>query len=167
MKSSDEEVNTENAKIPVVAFCSVVSMVTAGATVEFQAKTTRQECNIGHGRSWGKALWSPGTFIQSENPYIVMYSVHYYGTLTLTRNKSISIDIRETIKICHLYSASSAMHHFWGGQLSWITQLLHSKYTTPALTRKRSPDGATTYRSHLIAACYSLIDPRGWKAELT
>jgi len=34
---------------------------------------------------------------------------------------------------------------------------------------KSSPNGATTptsNSSHLIAAYYSFIDPRGWKAEL-
>jgi len=40
--------------------------------------------------------------------------------------------------------------------------------TMPALPRKRSPDGASTDRGgeHLIAAHYSLIDPKGRKAEL-
>jgi len=41
----------------------------------------------------------------------------------------------------------------------WITQLSHCKHTTPAFTRRLSPEGATSIdSSHLIAANYSFID---------
>jgi len=67
----------------------------------------------------------------------------------------------------YLYSTIYTMHRSQSAQ-TWITQFYLQ--ITPCLPflRKRSPDGATTNwgRKHPIAAYYSFIDPKRWKAEL-
>jgi len=56
-------------------------------------------------------------------------------------NRSSSL-LKKGKKICHLYSASSEMPHFWSAQRG-SHSFLHCKYTMPPLPYS-SPEGATT-----------------------
>ena len=66
-----------------------------------------------------------------------------------------------------LYSALFVVPHTQGAQ-AWNTQFYQQLTPHLPLRRKRSPDGATTDwgSRHLIAACYSFIDPERMKGCL-
>ena len=72
----------------------------------------------------------------------------------------------QKVKVCHLYSASSELLHFWSAQHG-SRSFLHSKYTMPPLLHS-SPGGATTEWTVIAPAdeaYYSFIDPvrmKGW-----
>ena len=74
--------------------------------------------------------------------------------------------IKIKVKVCHLYSASSELLHFWSAQHG-SQGFLHCKYTMPPLALS-SPGGATnewTVIAPADEAYYSFIDPvrmKGW-----
>jgi len=76
------------------------------------------------------------------------------------------IHVRVKVKVCHLYSASSELLHFWSAQHG-SRSFLHCKYTMPPLPRS-SPGGATTEWTVIAPAdkaYYSFIDSvrmKGW-----
>jgi len=75
-------------------------------------------------------------------------------------------DLHKGKKVCHLYSASSELLHFWSAQHG-SHSFLHCKYTMPPLPRS-SPGGATTEWTVIAPAneaYFSFIDPvrmKGW-----
>ena len=66
----------------------------------------------------------------------------------------------------YLYSAFIVVRHTQGARVR-ITQCYLQITPYLSLPRKHSPDGASPDWGcgHLIAACYSFIYPKGWKAE--
>jgi len=104
--------------------------------------------------------------------FLIFYLTFFKVFNKLSRSskvvRGVLIKKVKKVKAEHLYSASSWEPHHRSVQL-WSTAFTLQSHHTRLSPRKHSPDGGTmaSGSNHLIAAYYSFIDPKGWKAELT